>query len=752
MFITFHLNSVIQEQIKLRENAVAQSDILMEYKRAIVHHSSHLRSKKNSHKNNNGGLLSIFVSLLAEPLSKTGTARSETDHLTIELVLHLFRNLLSAEPILKGSSEASQRSALLHQEIVSLFERELVLDIFLVLAQGMESRENAQYNLLMMELLHHLLRNQDPTAVARSILPDPTNKKKTNAKGKETALLANNGTSRGSLRAKLDREKKQFSAIQASRHSHFGGTLVAKRHDGKRQYLSASQIDKKNEPPEAAKKKNRRTEPFVGSGRTFAAHTRGATAGEDGPAALRAQRTLYNFCGRFIEHCYGPVMKSLKNEFRRDSVRLEEGDKVVFFRIVWFFCQWWRVSGAGRPSQPKGKDPKKESQLEGESQNTLGQLIFTMDVFTFNLVLNATDTFQQHKKFTQLAQAVSLCREMMQMLFSMHQSKDTTESIMALGLLDRLFYGSDPLDRLPKLLSKWTPGSSTREYLCDLVELTHVSLKMVDANAKACLKHDDAKEGATDAEKKKSDTVSVMKATASEFDVTAYIGRKIVSNNLIFMYTHLLSQYLVNSPQVNHHIIALFVRLCKMKVVASDDGADSALEPAKTVTLQPMLYNIQLMAVLNVILNDTSIRNDKENAALISFATSIMIQFSVAAKENAMLHVECLFRHPAPHRFCELSSNMYVNEELRMIAERELLLEESRRVYGEEGDDNDEIGPQKGDDIGGTASRIESRSTLLSSAADKDDEEETEWADADDKLPRNTSMEMLNVSSKKTKK
>lgn len=60
--------------------------MLMEYKRAFLYEQ---------------GIMGIFVSLLAEPLSKTGTSRSELDHLTIELVLHLFRNLLSAQPILK---------------------------------------------------------------------------------------------------------------------------------------------------------------------------------------------------------------------------------------------------------------------------------------------------------------------------------------------------------------------------------------------------------------------------------------------------------------------------------------------------------------------------------------------------------------------------------------------------------------------------------------------------------------------------
>lgn len=101
---------MIQEQKKLRANALAQSELLMEYKRAIVHHPSHRQNNSskltkagsaNANKKE-GGLLSIFVSLLAEPLSKAGTKRTDADHLTIELVLHLFRNILSADPIVKG--------------------------------------------------------------------------------------------------------------------------------------------------------------------------------------------------------------------------------------------------------------------------------------------------------------------------------------------------------------------------------------------------------------------------------------------------------------------------------------------------------------------------------------------------------------------------------------------------------------------------------------------------------------------------
>jgi timeless len=104
--------NVVVQQIKIRENALQQAERLMEYKRFVTFHPSHHHTKKQSNNNNKSnsnkdraggtGLLSIFVSLLAEPLSKSGASRTDADHLTIELVLHLIRNLLSAEPLLNS--------------------------------------------------------------------------------------------------------------------------------------------------------------------------------------------------------------------------------------------------------------------------------------------------------------------------------------------------------------------------------------------------------------------------------------------------------------------------------------------------------------------------------------------------------------------------------------------------------------------------------------------------------------------------
>jgi len=627
------------------------------------------------------------------------------------LVLHLIRNLLSAHPLLNTSSETSRQASQLHQDMIALFERELVLEILLVVGQEMELRENAQYNLLMMEILHHIVKTQDPTAVAR---PFPSKASKVTAKPSASASNTKRygGKSDGAgarssksssfsspsvLASKLKQERSQLINMKSVRHGHFSGTWMRRQKEGKRQFIGASNVvqggtcvagSSQNRGLVQARRKNRLAEPFIGSGKSLLAHTRSPlqlTGSAGGPSAKRANRTLHDFCKRFVADCYGPFMKSIKNEFRRDSQRLEEKDKIVFFKLVWFFSQWSRISSSS--SCQIGKKNSKEA---------VGRLIITMDVFTFNLVLTATDFFYQQKKYTRLAQAVALYAEMMHLLHSMYTSKDKTEHEMAMGLIDRLFYhGQDALDQLPKLISRWTPGTYTREYLCDLIEVAHVSLKLLEANTKRGIEFVLNPNGTTsNADNRKlSKKIAKMRKDAAEFDVKAYFARKIISNQLISMCSYLLDQYKVNAAVVNHRIISMFLRVMRLEIATPDiTDAEESVNPleSRRVTLEPMLYNLQLVMVIERILNDDSIQKDRTFESLIKFSTSLMYKFWSAGNSNPMLYVECLFQHATPHRFCESVTNMYVNDELRMMAEREILQEDQLIERMEFGDDKEE--------------------------------------------------------------
>jgi hypothetical protein len=236
------------------------------------------------------------------------------------------------------------------------------------------------------------------------------------------------------------------------------------------------------------------------------------------------------------------------------------------------------------------------------------------------------------------------------------------------------------------------------------LQLSYTTLKLLDANAKSC------QEFATSVEKKKEkkkgknkeaqDTITKMKVAAADFDVNSYFARRLVSNHTVFMYTKLLSQYASNSAQTNHRILAFLLRLSKYQIHVADPESQHHPLAARTVTFEPILYSVQTLVVMDRILNDHSIRKDKKFEPLLSYCASFVHRFAKATQANPLYFVEALFRHPIPHRFCDLSANLYVSEELRMLVERDLLLEEQRRLeasggggadeYSGDDDDNDD--------------------------------------------------------------
>ena len=104
-------DAVLAAQRTLRDNALAQADLLVEYKALFVRHPSHRHAFRTDADGDRRpgataapagrgrGLLATFTGLLAEPLARIGSARTAEDHLAIELVLHLVRNLLSIAPL-----------------------------------------------------------------------------------------------------------------------------------------------------------------------------------------------------------------------------------------------------------------------------------------------------------------------------------------------------------------------------------------------------------------------------------------------------------------------------------------------------------------------------------------------------------------------------------------------------------------------------------------------------------------------------
>ena len=669
--------AVINEQVKLRENAISQSNAILEIKRAIIQFSRASKSDSGP------SMLSAIVGLLTEPLSKA--RKDDQDHLVIELVLHFIRNLLCSEPVIQTSKAQKESSLRLQEDLISVFHQELVLDIVLVLSQQMHdaTSEDAHYNLLLMEIIHHLIKHADPIAVAKST-GDPKTIPLGN--GLSASVMAPPVSLRDkstsiSLRSVLSKERQRLRSMAAptTRHANFGGTLVKLQAGNKRKILSSASPFESIQLGGPAKSGGKKSTPFVSESNSNKT---------EGMAKSKTNNGLNQFCAKFVSQGYKPLMKSLKNEFRRESGRLETQDRIVFFKIVWFFSRWQRVTNTVKCTSLKVLSTNMEKE---NNQSTLNaaqyeHLAITMDLFTFQMVMTAIDHYLQQKKYYELSQSVALYVELMHILYAMmHISKDEVENVMSLGVQYKLFYDDEPLDHLPVLLRAWQEGVYAKEYVCDLVELCHLTLKLMEGNIPGS-SESVSKKSRRKSRKKQDDSkdrVAIMKEEAAEFNINGYVGSLATSPKIVTgMYAHLLGRYAKNAPHINHHIVSFYLRVCRFPIYSPEGNfSDSALQEFdqacnQAVTLEPVLYNVKLFGILSEILNDASIRGNQEFSALRQFAGTIIRHFCNSAKKNPLLVCEMLLKNYNLADHCERVTNLYADEDVRTIVAKAILYDD----------------------------------------------------------------------------
>lgn len=160
-------------------------------------------------------VLSVIVGTLEEPLSHTGVARTEEDNFSVELCLTLLRNVLNIQDPNPGMvSSLGDHYAQMHEQLVVLFQDALLLDILLLLAQDVHARENAKLNLLLVEIFHFVIRDQDPGAVIAAHRAQIKGHAAKGAKG-GTSPVEQTG---GSLMSVLAKEKSKRGLVAGQMH------------------------------------------------------------------------------------------------------------------------------------------------------------------------------------------------------------------------------------------------------------------------------------------------------------------------------------------------------------------------------------------------------------------------------------------------------------------------------------------------------------------------------------------------------
>ncbi|KAG7394092.1 Topoisomerase 1-associated factor 1 [Phytophthora boehmeriae] len=320
-------------------------------------------------------------------------------------------------------------------------------------------------------------------------------------------------------------------------------------------------------------------------------------------------------------------------------------------------------------STPKSVVAYSKKQLTSDTSKTPAALTTSSNQVRGSSIEN----YATVKNYHGMTVSVQLLAEMMAYLAELTSSEDPRYQRIADSLQHKIFYERDFLDRLPVLLKTWSPGLFSMAYVVDVITLTHLVFKVLDSQGtikvlsrrKAYLDKkrqkkklasgdeekddEDSDDGSTDEEEteRQAQLLMEMQRKEADFDVRKYFS-SMVSSDTIKMYCSVLVHYRENSPKVNHYIHSFFYRTKHFKIYQHEEW-----------TMQPMLFNINVLLLFNKMLQDAYIQRLSEFKSFLDFIRGVVRDFFTLADKNNLLFVETLLRQPYPSKACLLLQRSY---------------------------------------------------------------------------------------------
>ncbi|KAI9986194.1 hypothetical protein PInf_025113 [Phytophthora infestans] len=646
-------------------------------------------------------IIPIMMTILVEPLSRKGK-RTAQDYLNMEIVLTLIRNLLAIpneDP--RFVTSTTSYFSHLQEDLICTLHEENVYEMILLFAQDIDSPENKEWNLMIMEMIDLTLDCSQPKSVvafAKKRWAGETTK----CSGEQLAASTSSRSSAdlssgrtvapagGDLLTTLTNEKKASALHQSGsrRHSNFGGILTMVGPTGRTTVLSDFSKTVHDQVPQVAKKPVSRRRGKKSATPVTDIHEIFGGKGKVTESDELTMNVLQEVCDSIIGKSYSQLTNSLKTEFRRGSNKLISTDRLQYFHLVWFLTTYHRLKVQALKSHYKHQlkaVQKKTTELQNALDFTTPPppapekpgydekaVLSTLDMFSFNFVLQSIENYATMNNYHGMTVSVQLLAEMMAYLAELTASDDPRFQRIADSLQHKIFYERDFLDRLPVLLKTWSPGLFPNAYVVDVVTLTHLVFKVLDSQGtikvlsrrKAYLdkkrqkkkrKDGESKDGensddsSTDEEEteRRAQLLMEMQRKEADFDVRKYFS-SMVSADTIRMYCSLLAYYRENSAKVNHYIHSFFYRTKHFQIYQQEAW-----------TMQPMLFNIHMLLLFNKMLQDSYIQRLPEYKNFLDFIRGVVRDFFTLADKNNLLFVEALLRQTYPSKSCMLIQRSY---------------------------------------------------------------------------------------------
>ncbi|KAM3967206.1 circadian regulator timeout [Aphomia sociella] len=384
----------------------------------------------------------LFAKKLAKILEVDWSDRDEDTGLVIERILILIRNVLHV-PADLDKERRPENDASVHDQVLWALNQSGILDIILY----MSSENEKQYFMHIIEIISHLLREQNPTSLADAALQRSIDEKLRD----EQELL--------SLRISENKDRlnkiKQYSA---TRHSRFGGTYVVQnmKSISDNELICLKPLNKISNINFSGSKKSRLVKPK---------NRRPVESGTmERRSAFAIRLFLKEFCIEFLNSSYNPLMHYVKDVLVR--AKAQQNDESYYLWAVKFFMEFNR----GHNFQ-------------------VGLVSETMSVPMFHYVQQQMEKYYdmikvEKKKFStwvrRLHLALRAYKELLNTLLAMEKTSDPTVKESAKVLKSNIFYVLEYREFILSTFLNYDENKMPRSYLIDLVETIHLFLKMLE--------------------------------------------------------------------------------------------------------------------------------------------------------------------------------------------------------------------------------------------------------------------------------
>ncbi|KAE8254361.1 hypothetical protein A4X13_0g3444 [Tilletia indica] len=332
-------------------------------------------------------LSTVMNFVLLPSLSKPRPNRSERDLGTVNMSLHLFRNLLSIKDPVATSLDSSELVELstLQSKLVLAMEKSNVLDTLLMLASSASRRDYEDWNAITADCIYHLVVGTSPKALLTGDVEKPRPAHDADAAEEARVVQPTHLSDRNksallsSLLTEASQKRANVVSAASSRHSRFGTTISFIASDGHRGVArQASSLRKTVEELEEEEK-----------ARTLRRKPTARILKEKGAPGYRqewskaARKVVIRWADEFVKHGLESLSRTLIEDLRREREKLGDLDvaRVHFMQLATFFLEYFLLRRASSsttklwdPNAPEEQGPDKvttnSTAKEGENRKS----------------------------------------------------------------------------------------------------------------------------------------------------------------------------------------------------------------------------------------------------------------------------------------------------------------------------------------------------------------------------------------------